>query len=55
MEVSFNFIRIFIFVFIYFSKLGLLWAATGNQVDSISGHLKKHNIDHEVLPGTKVN
>ncbi|CCD64572.1 sarcosine oxidasee (formaldehyde-forming) [Caenorhabditis elegans] len=36
------------------NKLGLLWAATGNQVDSISGHLKKHNIDHEVLPGTKI-
>lgn len=36
------------------NKLGLLWAATGNQVQSISGHLKKHNIEHEVVNGTKI-
>uniref|UniRef100_A0A1I7TJ40 sarcosine oxidasee (formaldehyde-forming) n=1 Tax=Caenorhabditis tropicalis TaxID=1561998 RepID=A0A1I7TJ40_9PELO len=36
------------------NKLGLLWAATGNQVQSISGHLSKHNIEHEVVPGNKI-
>ncbi|CAI2357262.1 unnamed protein product [Caenorhabditis sp. 36 PRJEB53466] len=35
-------------------KLGLLWAATGNQVESISGNLKLHNIDHEMIPGTEI-
>ncbi|KAF1753119.1 hypothetical protein GCK72_019675 [Caenorhabditis remanei] len=37
------------------NKLGLLWTATGNQVNSISGHLKKHNIDHSVVTGSEIS
>ncbi|EFO82534.1 hypothetical protein CRE_00621 [Caenorhabditis remanei] len=36
------------------NKLGLLWAATGNQVQSISGHLQAHNIEHEVIRGNEI-
>lgn len=37
------------------NKLGLLWTATGNQVNEISGHLKKLNIEHTVIPGTEIS
>ncbi|CAP36074.1 Protein CBG18665, partial [Caenorhabditis briggsae] len=37
------------------NKLGLLWAATGNQVNEISVHLKNLNIEHEVIPGNEIS
>ncbi|CAO4385687.1 unnamed protein product [Caenorhabditis nigoni] len=37
------------------NKLGLLWAATGDQVHTISGHLKKHHIEHEVITGSQIS
>ncbi|UMM42085.1 hypothetical protein L5515_018056 [Caenorhabditis briggsae] len=37
------------------NKLGLLWAATGNQVSTISGNLKKHHIEHEVITGSQIS
>lgn len=37
------------------NKLGLLWTATGDQVHTISGHLKKHNIEHTVIPGNQIS
>ncbi|PIC14416.1 hypothetical protein B9Z55_026741 [Caenorhabditis nigoni] len=37
------------------NKLGLLWTATGNQVNEISGHLKNLNIEHSVIPGNEIS
>ncbi|CAI5456283.1 unnamed protein product [Caenorhabditis angaria] len=36
-------------------QTGLLWVSTGGEIDKISSNLKTHNIEHEVVRGSKIH